>query len=158
MQLPAGTNGTGSIAGGRLGVYDAFISSLVSIGKGRSRSFLLPGPNIQRTGTKCQEWRLGSAWSQLTYTADFGQGITASFSAQDQVTSYQGGIWNVSAATPANAFGQYGANDTGSSRAPDLVAMLRVDQAWGLFQASVAAFDNPCGLLWGVRGNWISGR
>jgi hypothetical protein len=81
--------------------------------------------------------------NQFTYTADFGQGITASFSAQDQVNNYQTNIWNVSGATAAGlATGAYGANDIGGSRAPDLVAMLRVDQAWGLFQASVAAHDN----------------
>ncbi|WP_375784919.1 porin [Bradyrhizobium sp. Pha-3] len=81
--------------------------------------------------------------NQFTYTADFGPGITASFSAQDQVALYTSNIWNVSSATPAGlAVGAYGANDIGGSRAPDLVAMLRVDQAWGLFQASVAAHDN----------------
>lgn len=81
--------------------------------------------------------------NQFTYTADFGQGITASFSAQDQSQIYQTNIWNVSGATPAGlAIGAYGANDFGGSRAPDLVAMLRVDQAWGLVQASVAAHEN----------------
>ncbi|MGY2812066.1 porin [Bradyrhizobium sp. USDA 4506] len=88
----------------------------------------------------------GGGWdtvNQVTYTADFGQGITASVSAQDQVTNYTTNIWNVSAASAAGlATGAYGANDIGGTRAPDLVAMLRVDQAWGLFQASFAAHDN----------------
>lgn len=87
-----------------------------------------------------------SSWdsvNQISYTADFGQGITASFSAQDQVQHDTTNIWNVSAATAAGlATGTYGANDIGGSRAPDLIASLRVDQAWGLFQASVAAHDN----------------
>ena len=38
--------------------------------------------------------------------------------------------------------GSYGTNAIGGSRSPNLVAMVRVDQAWGLFQASVAAHDN----------------
>jgi hypothetical protein len=38
--------------------------------------------------------------------------------------------------------GAYGANDYAGTIAPDLIAMLRVDQAWGLFQASFAAHDN----------------
>ncbi|KRR15023.1 porin [Bradyrhizobium retamae] len=81
--------------------------------------------------------------SQVTYTAILGQGITASVSAQDQVANYTTNIWNVSAATAAGlATGAYGANDIGGARAPDLVAMLRVEQAWGLFQASVAAHNN----------------
>lgn len=88
----------------------------------------------------------GGGWepvNQFTYTADFGRGITASFSAQDQVVNYTTNIWNVSGATATGlATGAYGANDVGRTRAPDLVAMLRVDQTWGLFQASVAAHDN----------------
>ncbi|WP_018323166.1 porin [Bradyrhizobium sp. WSM2793] len=84
--------------------------------------------------------------NQVTYTADFGQGITASFSAQDQVALDQSNLWNVSGATPAGlATGAYGANDFGGSRMPDLIAMVRVDQAWGLFQASVAAHENHAG-------------
>lgn len=81
--------------------------------------------------------------NQFAYTADFGQGIWASFSAEDQVARGTTNIWNVSGATAAGlATGAYGASDIGGSRAPDLVAMLRVNQAWGLFQASVAAHDN----------------
>jgi hypothetical protein len=38
--------------------------------------------------------------------------------------------------------GSYGSNAIGGSRSPNLVGMVRVDQAWGLFQASVAAHDN----------------
>lgn len=87
-----------------------------------------------------------SAWdpvNQVSYTADFGQGITASFSAQDAVQHDTSNIWNVSGATAAGlATGAYGANDFGGTRAPDLIASVRVDQAWGLFQASVAAHDN----------------
>jgi hypothetical protein len=87
-----------------------------------------------------------SAWdsvNQLSYTADFGQGITGSFSAQDQSGHDQSNIWNVSAATAAGlATGAYGASDFGGTRVPDLIASLRVDQAWGLFQASIAAHDN----------------
>ncbi|WFU39960.1 porin [Bradyrhizobium sp. CB82] len=87
-----------------------------------------------------------SGWdpvSQVSYTADFGQGITASFSAQDPVQHDMANIWNVSGATAAGlATGTYGANDFGGTRAPDLIAAVRVDQAWGLFQASVAAHDN----------------
>ncbi|MGY3572968.1 hypothetical protein ACVMB1_000172 [Bradyrhizobium sp. USDA 4504] len=87
-----------------------------------------------------------SAWdpvNQFTYTADFGPGITASFSAQDQVQHDTSNIWNVSAATPAGlATGAYGGNDIAGTAAPDFIAMLRIDQAWGLFQASLAAHDN----------------
>lgn len=81
--------------------------------------------------------------NQFTYTANFGQGVTVSFSAQDQVQHDTSNIWNISAANPAGlATGAYGGNDIAGTIAPDLIAMVRVDQAWGLFQASVAAHDN----------------
>lgn len=139
---PAGTNGAGSIAGGSLGVYYAFIQFAgFTFGKAESQ-FRTPWAQYPANNIELP----GSGWdpvNQLTYTADFGQGITASFSAQDQVQNYTTNVWNVSGATAAGlASGTYGANDIGGSRAPDLVAMLRVDQAWGLFQASVAAHDN----------------
>lgn len=139
---PAGTNGAGSIAGGSLGVYYAFIQFAgFTFGKAESQ-FRTPWAQYPANNFELP----GSGWdpvNQVTYTADFGQGITASFSAQDQVQNYTTNIWNVSGATAAGlAAGAYGANDIGGSRAPDLVAMLRVDQAWGLFQASVAAHDN----------------
>ncbi|WP_441258729.1 porin [Bradyrhizobium sp. 521_C7_N1_3] len=139
---PAGS-GSGSVAGGALGVYDAFIQFAgFTLGRAQSQ---FSAPWAEYPAGNAYELP-GGGWdrvNQLTYTADFGQGITASFSAQDQVTHDTSNIWNVSGATAAGlAAGVYGANDIGGSRAPDLVAMLRVDQAWGLFQASVAAHDN----------------
>ncbi|OKO69884.1 porin, partial [Bradyrhizobium sp. AS23.2] len=87
--------------------------------------------------------------NQFTYTADFGQGVTAAFSAEDVSNYYQAGNLNLSsaAASPAAAIagltnGAVGANGIGGTRSPNLVGMVRVDQAWGLFQASVAAHDN----------------
>lgn len=142
---PAGS-GSGQVAGGQLNVIYAFIQFAgFTFGKAVSQFSTpwgeYPGNFVELPGS--------SAWdpvNQVSYTADFGQGITASFSAQDQVAHDQSNIWNVSAATAAGlATGAYGANDIGGSRAPDLVAMLRVDQAWGLFQASVAAHDNHAG-------------
>lgn len=136
-----GTNST--VAGGQLGVWYAFIQFAgFTFGKAISQFSTpwgeYPGNFSELPGS--------GAWdqvNQVTYTADFGQGITASVSAQDQVQHDTSNIWNMSAATAAGlATGAYGANDIGGSRAPDLVAMVRVDQAWGLFQASVAAHDN----------------
>jgi hypothetical protein len=139
---PAGSGG-GQVSGGALWVQDAFIQFAgFTIGKAQSQ-FSAPWADYPGNWYDIA----GSAgWervNQLTYTADFGQGITASFSAQDQVVNYTTNVWNVSGATAAGlATGAYGVNDIGGTRAPDLVAMLRVDQAWGLFQASVAAHDN----------------
>jgi hypothetical protein len=55
-------------------------------------------------------------------------------------------IWNISGATATGlATGAYGTGDIGGSRAPDIIGQIRVDQAWGLFQASVAAHDVHAG-------------
>lgn len=132
------------VAGGTLGIYYAFIQFAgFTFGKASSQ-FSTPWSNYP--ANNFDDLPGGGGWdpvNQITYTADFGQGITASLSAQDQTLHDTSNIWNVSGATVAGlATGAYGANDIGGSRAPDLVAMLRVDQAWGLFQASVAAHDN----------------
>lgn len=138
------TSSAGSqIAGGALGVYYAFIQFAgFTFGKADS-AFRTPWAEYPANNFELP----GSAgWdpvNQITYTADFGQGISASFSAQSQVANYQTNMWNVSGATaPGLATGVYGANDFGGSRAPDLVARVRVDQVWGLFQASFALHDN----------------
>ena len=84
--------------------------------------------------------------NQFTYTADFGSGITAAISAQDATQYYQTNLWNVSGITAAGIIGgAYGSNSYGGNVAPDIVGMVRVDQAWGLFQASFAAHDNHTG-------------
>lgn len=132
------------VSAGSLGVYYAFFQFAgFTIGKAQSQ-FSTPWTNYPANSFDGLPG--GGGWepvNQFTYTADFGQGISASFSAQDQVANLTSNIWNVSGATSAGlATGAYGANDIGGSRAPDLVAMLRVDQAWGLFQASVASHEN----------------
>src|SRR5262249_55583560 len=84
--------------------------------------------------------------NQFTYTADFGQGVTASFSAEDVTQYYQAGNFNMSGASAAGILtGSIGTGAIGGTRSPNLVGMVRVDQAWGLFQASVAAQDNHVG-------------
>ena len=58
----------------------------------------------------------------------------------------QGGVNNLGATGAGGAvlglLGPYGAGDYAGTIAPDLIASLRVDQAWGLFQASFAAHNN----------------
>ncbi|MDA9457052.1 polymerase [Bradyrhizobium sp. CCBAU 21359] len=149
---PSGTNGSGSIAGGSLGVYFAFIQFAgFTVGKAVSQ-FSAPWTNYPANNFDGL-WGGGgtvTGVNQFTYTADFGQGVTAAISAQDQVQYYQAGLVNVSGITSSGIVGgAYGLNDIGGSRSPDLVGMVRVDQAWGLFQASVAAHDNHAGYYGG---------
>ncbi|MCK1712638.1 porin [Bradyrhizobium sp. 143] len=154
------TTAVGSqIAGGSLGVYSAFIQ-FAGFTMGRAVSaFSAPWTNYP--GNNFDGLAGGASFvtgvNQLTYTADFGQGITASFSAQDPI-SESGNIWNVSGATAAGLItGTYGAADTGGSRAPDLIVAVRVDQAWGLFQASFAAHDNHTGYYGAAETSGFAG-
>lgn len=134
---------TTSTTGPALTFYDAFIQ-FAGFTFGRAQSqFTTPWAEYPANWNELPGAGGWDRVNQVAYTADFGQGITASVAAQEQVLNYTSNIWNVSGATPAGlAAGVYGASDFGGSRAPDLVAMLRVDQAWGVFQASVAAHEN----------------
>ncbi|WP_456734165.1 porin [Bradyrhizobium sp. USDA 3364] len=133
----------GAVAYGAVGVWTAFLQFAgFTIGKATSQFSTpwaeYPGNYAELPGSSAYD-----QVNQFSYTADFGKGITLSFSAQDQVQHDQTAVWNVSAASAAGiATGTYGGNDLAGTVAPDLVAALRVDQSWGLFQASLAAHDN----------------
>jgi Porin subfamily len=137
---PAGTNGNGSVAGGSLGVYYAFIQFAgFTMGKAISQ-FSAPWTAYPANNFDGLVGGGGTVTgvNQFSYTAEFGNGVSGTLSAQDPTQYYQAGVNNL--AFPG-AVG-YGTSDYASTVAPDLVAMLRVDQAWGLFQASLAAHDN----------------
>jgi hypothetical protein len=136
-------NGVGSAG---LGMYHAFIQ-FAGFTFGRTYSIFdtpwqsypaggpdtIPGGSNHVTGI-----------NQVAYTADFGQGITGSIALEDETTaaSGQGNLWNLSGATAAGIVGgSYGNNDWGGTRTPDITGAIRVDQAWGLAQLSVALHD-----------------
>ena len=142
------------VAGGFLGVYYAFIQFAgFTMGKAVSQFSApwsgYPGNNFDGLvgggGTV-------TGVNQFSYTADFGQGITFTASAQDQTAYYQAGVNNLAA---PGAFG-YGTSNYAGTIAPDFVAMVRVDQAWGLFQASFAAHDNHA-AYYTIPGSGLSG-
>ncbi|MGY4627159.1 hypothetical protein ACVWY3_004915 [Bradyrhizobium sp. USDA 4486] len=146
----AGTGGTtyttsvgAQIAAGSPGLYYAFLQ-FAGFTFGRATSqFSTPWGEYSAGGFESPG---AAGWDpvlQAAYTFDFGQGVSASISAEDPVAHNQLAIWNVSAATAAGlATGAYGANDFGGSRAPDLIGSVTVDQAWGYFKASAAAHNN----------------
>jgi hypothetical protein len=139
--------GSGAVAGGTLGVYYAFIQFAgFTIGKAISQFSTpwtaYPGNNFDGLvgggGTV-------TGVNQFSYTADFGNGVSGTLSAQDPTAYYQAGVSNLGALGAFGTPGQlsaFGTSDYGGTVAPDFVGMIRVDQAWGLFQASVAAHDN----------------
>jgi hypothetical protein len=136
---PAGT-GSGQVAGGALGVYYAFIQFAgFTMGKAISQ-FSAPWSNYPGN---IYDGLVGGGGTvtgvnQFTYTADFGNGVSGTISAQDQTAYYQAGVNNLGF---PGAFG-FGTSDFAGTAAPDFVGVIKVDQAWGLIQLSVAAHDN----------------
>ncbi|MDH2384398.1 porin [Bradyrhizobium sp. CER78] len=139
--------GSGNVAAGTVGVYYAFIQFAgFTMGKAVSQ-FSAPWANYPGNNFDGLVGGGGTITgvNQFTYTAQFGNGVSLSLSAQDQTAYYQAGVNNILAG------GAYGTSDYAGTIAPDLVAMLRVDQAWGLFQASFAAHDNHAAYYGGTE-------
>jgi hypothetical protein len=147
-----------NVAGGTLGVYYAFIQFAgFTMGKAIS-AFDTPWVNYP---ANINDFLSGhgdvTGVNQLSYTAEFGGGISATVSAQDQTAYYQTNLYNTSTATTAGlGAGVYGTNSLGGQVAPDLVGVFKVDQAWGIFQVSVAAHDNHASYY--VPANETSGH
>jgi len=133
-----------------LGLYHAFIQfagftfgRTVSIFDAPWQSYPAGGPDTLPGGSNHV-----NGVNQVAYTADFGQGITASVALQDETSANNGqsNLWNTAFATPAAAgaafvTGTYGTNDWGGTRTPDIIGQVRVDQAWGLAQISAVAHE-----------------
>src|SRR3954471_7584145 len=78
--------------------------------------------------------------NNIQYTAQFGNGVSASIGLDDP------SVWNRTTVYNLSIPGAIGANGTGSNayagtHSPDIVGNIRVDQAWGLFQLSAAAHE-----------------
>jgi hypothetical protein len=138
----------GAVAGGTVGVYYAFIQFAgFTMGKAVSQ-FDAPWTNYPANNFDGLVGGGGTVTgvNQLSYTAQFGNGVSGTISVQEPTAYYQAGIQNLSGLTAAGfQGGAYGVNNNGGTRAPDIVGMLRVDQAWGLAQLSVAAHNNHAG-------------
>jgi hypothetical protein len=148
----AATGGTAFSTGNpSLGLYHAFIQfagftfgRTVSIFDAPWQSYPAGGPDTIPGGSNHV-----TGVNQVAYTADFGQGITGSLALEEDttLTSGQSNLWNVNgfatgaAAGAAFMTGTYGVQSWGGTRSPDIIGAIRVDQAWGLAQISVAAKD-----------------
>ena len=155
--LPA--NGSqGNTSYGTLGVYYAFIQFAgFTIGKAVSA---FDAPWTAYPGNIYDGLVGGSGTvtgvNQFTYTAEFGQGVSASFSAQDPTAYTQAGNFNVGA-IGTSALGAFGTSDIAGTNIPDLIATVQVDQAWGLFKASFVAHDNHA-AYYGPLGTELNGH
>jgi hypothetical protein len=93
---------------------------------GNNSSYLLGG-NDTVTGV-----------NNIQYTAQFGNGVSASIGLDDPSQYNRVSILNLSVAGNALGSGGFAYGGTG---APDVAANVRVDQAWGLFQISGIAHE-----------------
>jgi len=149
---------TSTIGGAQLGMYLAFIQ-FAGFTFGRAYSFFdapwqsypaggpdtLPGGSNHVTGV-----------NQVAYTAQFGNGISATIALQDPTLydttnifnlSFPGGIVPTIGLNGAvNFLAGYGAPSlAGALRMYDVVGQFKIEQAWGMFQLSVVAHDNFAG-------------
>jgi hypothetical protein len=91
----------------------------------------------------------GSGTPVAAYTAQFGNGVSATLSIEDY-TEQRLGVVNTTVAT---AF-PFNAAPVGTNRGytvPDIVGALRVDQAWGSAQISGALHDNAASYYAGAN-------
>jgi len=140
--IPAGLSGTAldGVGGGYVAVEYVFIQFAgFTFGKsssayatpwngypGNNTSFLFGG-NDSVTGV-----------NNIQYTAQFGNGVSASIGLDDPSVFNRTSVLNLSVAGSSTTAGAFA---YGGSHVPDIVGNVRVDQAWGLFQISAAAHE-----------------
>ena len=78
--------------------------------------------------------------NNIQYTAEFGNGVSASIGLDDPTVWDRTAVYNLSIPVAIGANGT-GSNAYAGTHAPDIVGRIRVDQAWGLFQVSAAAHE-----------------
>ncbi len=131
----------GATSYGTLGVYYAFIQFAgFTMGKAVSPFgatwSAYPGNNFD--GLVGGDGTITGV-NQFAYTADFGQGVSGTIAVVDPTQYYQAGVLNFGVFGTANSTG---VNDYAGTVAPDIQGVLKVVQAWGSAQLSVAAHDN----------------
>ena len=78
--------------------------------------------------------------NNIQYTAEFGNGVSASIGLDDPTVWNRTNVINLMPALALNA--TLGGNNVYAGvHAPDVVGKIRVDQAWGLFQISAGAHE-----------------
>ncbi|HEX9589839.1 MAG TPA: porin [Terriglobales bacterium] len=140
-----GGSASGGIGGANFGLYHAFIQfagftfgRTVSIFDAPWQSYPAGGPDTLPGGSNHV-----TGVNAVSYTAEFGQGVSAAVALQDPTQYDQSNVFNLSGASAAGMVtGLYGTNDLGGTRAPDIIGRLGIDQAWGLAQISVVAHNN----------------
>ena len=154
---PVANPSDGGIAGGAVGVYHAFIQ-FAGFTMGKTISpFDAPWTNYPGNNFDGLVGGSGTvtAVNQLTYDAQFGNGVSGTLALVDPTAYNQSNLFNLGAVA-ANGLGAnnvnnafvgaaYGNNDFGGTRVPDIIGRIKVDQAWGVFQVSAVAHNNHAG-------------
>ncbi|HMF50406.1 MAG TPA: porin, partial [Candidatus Saccharimonadales bacterium] len=78
--------------------------------------------------------------NNIQYTAQFGNGVSATIGLDDPTVFNRTSIYNLSIPTAVSAAGT-SSNVYGGVNMPDIVGNIRIDQAWGLFQLSGAIHE-----------------
>jgi hypothetical protein len=81
--------------------------------------------------------------NNIQYTAQFGNGVSGTIGLDDPTVFNRTTLLNLSLApfALASTATGAGAGAYGGTHSPDVVANIRIDQAWGLFQVSAAAHE-----------------
>jgi len=78
--------------------------------------------------------------NNIQYTAQFGNGVSATIGLDDPTVFNRTSIYNLSIPTAVSAAGT-SSNVYAGVNMPDIVGNIRIDQAWGLFQLSGALHE-----------------
>ena len=79
--------------------------------------------------------------NNIQYTAQFGQGVSASIGLDDPNVFSRTAVYNIGAGASAISALGVSSNYYAGVHSPDIVGNIRVDQAWGLFQLSGALHE-----------------
>jgi hypothetical protein len=119
---------------------------------GNNTSFLIGGPDYV-TGV-----------NNIQYTAQFGNGVSASIGLDDPTVFNRTPLYNLAAVAGGIGASGMGTNAYEGWAYPDLAANIRVDQAWGLFQISGiihhvgGSYNDLSAAGAGVAGSVLSGH
>ena len=99
------------------------------------------------------------------YTAQFGNGLSATLSLEDPIANRRGAIFEAASTTGAGAFatvslapGAAPGNNYVGLRWPDVVGNIRLDQAWGSAQIMGAVHDTSATYYTTVPGGTTTGN
>ncbi|MBL0914484.1 MAG: porin [Sphingopyxis sp.] len=134
----AGVSGNGGSGGFMQFAFVQFAGFTAGI----ATSFFDFAPSYMPLGVAAVPWN----WNNLiAYTARFGNGVSATISIED-ATNYRVGVSGVTASAPAIlGVGLIAANGYAGHDMPDVIANIRIDQAWAVAPALAGLLDDVLG-------------